>query len=99
MCPCNRHVNSLLLSSACLASLTPSSSPSPSSLVLLVLQQFLQALDPEEVTSYFGPEATLKGTCPSLLSRGCSPEPAGHVLLESGLCWEEVQGAAIIPAN
>lgn len=42
------------------------------SLVLSVLQQFLQALEPEEVTSYFGPEATLKGTCRGVFLAGGS---------------------------
>ncbi|XP_044120439.1 A disintegrin and metalloproteinase with thrombospondin motifs 13 isoform X2 [Neovison vison] len=40
-------------------------------------QQFLQALEPEEVTSYFGPEATLKGRPPSPRVRR---QAAGSVL-------------------
>lgn len=59
----------------CLAPLPP---PLPLpllfSLVLSVLQEFLQALAPEEVTSYFGPEATLKGTCPGVFLAGGVPQ-------------------------
>lgn len=54
----------------------PPSTPFPprlSSLVLSLPQRFLQALEPEEVTSYFGPDATLGGTCPCLFqARGVS---------------------------
>lgn len=60
---------------SCLAC-PPSRPPFPprlSSLVLSLPQRFLQALEPEEVTSYFGPDATLGGTCPCLFqARGVS---------------------------
>ncbi|KAJ8797507.1 hypothetical protein J1605_017239 [Eschrichtius robustus] len=41
-------------------------------------QQFLQALEPEEVTAYFGPDAASEGTCPGvLLARGVSQSLQG----------------------
>lgn len=69
------------------------------SLVLYVLQEFLQALAPEEVTSYFGPEATLKGTCPGVFLAGGVPQSLRGTSSESGLCCEEVQEAAVISVN
>lgn len=58
---------------SCPAAFQPPFQPLLSSLALSLPQRFLQALEPEEVTSYFGPDATLGGTCPRLfLARGVS---------------------------
>lgn len=68
----------LISSPPCLA-LPPSHLPSASSLssrVLSLPQQFLQALEPKEVISYFGPDATLEGTCAVSSRQGGFSEPA-----------------------
>lgn len=67
----------------------PPSTPFPprlSSLVLSLPQRFLQALEPEEVTSYFGPDATLGGTL-SLPLPGKGGFSAFHLTMESG-AWD-----------
>lgn len=73
---------------SCLAC-PPSRPPFPprlSSLVLSLPQRFLQALEPEEVTSYFGPDATLGGTL-SLPLPGKGGFSAFHLTMESG-AWD-----------
>lgn len=56
----------------------PSLCPLTPQCCLSVSQQFLQALEPGDVTSYFGPDAAFEGTCPGgPPCKGSFSEPPG----------------------